>query len=232
MTGFLGYERVLVITAVEAERAAVLAGLGLADARDDDLETGQPVVVKAAGVGPAAAAAVTAQLIAIAACGDRWFDAVICAGIAGGFAGRIELGDLAVATESIAADLGAAGPDGFQPLDELGFGTSRQEADPTLLRQLRLAMPAAIAGPVLTVSTVTGTAETTVAIEKRYPDAIAEAMEGFGVATAARGWLGVAFGEVRAVSNTVGPRDRASWRIPQALEALRGAFGALATFGG
>jgi futalosine hydrolase len=224
VTRLLGYERVLIVTAVEVERAAVLAGLGLSGAREDDVETGQPVVVKAAGVGPAAAAAVTAQLLTIAGYLDQWFDAVICTGIAGGFADRVELGGLAVATESIAADLGASSPDGFHALDELGFGTSRHDVDPTLLRLLRTALPEAVPGPVLTVSTVTGTTAETEAVEKRFPDAVAEAMEGFGVATATRLWPGVAFGELRAISNAVGPRDRAAWRIPQALDAIRSAF--------
>ena len=34
--------------------------------------------------------------------------------------------------------------------------------------------------------------------------------------------------EIRAVSNPVGPRDRAAWRIGEALGALTGAFGKLA----
>jgi futalosine hydrolase len=74
-------------------------------------------------------------------------------------------------------------------------------------------------GTVLTVSTVTGTAATAAALRARYPDAVAEAMEGYGVATAAA-LLGVPFAEVRAISNPVGPRDRPSWRIPKALAAL------------
>jgi len=81
---------------------------------------------------------------------------------------------------------------------------------------------------VLTVSTVTGTAGEKATVEKRHPDAVAEAMEGFGVATATRRWPGVAFGEIRAISNAIGPRDRSAWRIPQALEAIRSAFERLA----
>ncbi|EFH31385.1 menaquinone biosynthetic enzyme [Streptomyces pristinaespiralis ATCC 25486] len=34
--------------------------------------------------------------------------------------------------------------------------------------------------------------------------------------------------EIRAVSNAVGPRDRAAWRIGEALAALREAFQQLA----
>jgi len=70
----------------------------------------------------------------------------------------------------------------------------------------------------------------------RYPGAVAEAMEGFGVATAAAlagghgpgaaGGTGPAFAELRTVSNVVGPRDRSAWRIDLALAALREAAAA------
>jgi futalosine hydrolase len=229
MRRLLGYERALIVTAVEAERAAVLDGLGLGGQAPDALEAGAPVVVTACGVGPAAAAAVTAQFMTFAMQQGAPFDVVVSAGIAGGFAGRVEIGGLVVATESVAADLGADGPEGFRSVDELGFGASRQDADPALLRVLRQALPEAVGGPVLTVSTVTGTARSKELVEKRHPDAVAEAMEGFGVATAARLWPATAFGEIRTVSNAVGPRDRAAWRIPQALSVLRETF---ATLGG
>jgi futalosine hydrolase len=52
---------------------------------------------------------------------------------------------------------------------------------------------------------------------------VAEAMEGFGVATAAAG-AGVPFAELRAISNLVGPRDRAAWRLEDAFAALRRAL--------
>jgi futalosine hydrolase len=51
-------------------------------------------------------------------------------------------------------------------------------------------------------------------------------MEGFGVATAAAAF-GVPVLELRTISNAVGPRDRAAWRIPAALGALTTAFAAL-----
>lgn len=203
----------LVVTAVEAERDAVLAGLAAVDAA---------VEVRAVGVGPAAAAAGTAWLLARAN-----FSAVVCAGIGGGFTDRVAPGGLAVASESVAADLGAESPDGFLPLDLLGFGTVRYPADPALLAALREQLPGAVTGPVLTVSTVTGSAASTAALCVRYPDAVAEGMEGFGVAAAADR-AGVGFAELRAISNAVGPRDRSAWRIPQALAALTSAAPALA----
>jgi futalosine hydrolase len=147
----------------------------------------------------------------------------LSAGIAGGFPGRTGLGAVALADRSVAADLGANTPDGFLSLDALGFGSTTVDADPALLATLRAALPDAIVGSILTVNTVTGTAEDAQALISRYPTAAAEAMEGFGAATAAA-QAGVPFAEVRTISNLVGPRDRRSWRIDEALETLMVAF--------
>jgi futalosine hydrolase len=209
----------LVVTAVEAEAEAVRAGLGAG-----------PATVVPVGVGQAAAAAGTARLLALAEAAGRPFRAVICAGIAGGFAGRADVGELVVATNSVAADLGAQSPDGFLPLDALGFGSPVRAADSDLLTALRDAVATARCGDVLTVNTVTGTAEGADDMAARHPRALAEAMEGYGVACAA-GDAGVAFAELRAVSNPIGPRDRATWRIRDALTALTAAATGLATVG-
>jgi futalosine hydrolase len=206
--------RLLVATAVDAERDAVLAGLPDADGTVD---------VRVVGVGPAAAAAGTAWLLAR----EPSYSAVVSAGIGGGFADRIGLGDLALASDAVAADLGAESPDRFLPLDELGFGTVRYPSDPALLAALRAALPSAVTGPVLTVSTVTGSAASTAALRSRHPDAVAEGMEGFGVAAAAHR-AGIGFAELRAIANPVGPRDRSAWQVPRALAALTAAAGVLA----
>jgi futalosine hydrolase len=198
----------LLVTAVEVEAEAVRAGL------DGGL------TVAAVGVGPAAAAAGTARLLARAEAAGRPYTGVVCLGIGGGFAGRVELGEIAIATRAVAADLGAESPDGFLPIDELGFGTAVADADPGLLP----ALPDAVTGTILTVSTVTGTAASTEALATRFPDAVAEGMEGYGVACAA---AGLPFAEVRAISNVIGPRDRSAWRIPAALAALTRAGKAL-----
>jgi len=194
----------LIVTAVEAEAEAVRAGL-----RDPR------IAVAAVGVGPAAAAAGTARLLAL----DPTRTAVLCAGIAGGLAGRVDVGATVVATRSVAADLGAETPDGFLTLAELGFGAS------TVEYSLAIDVPG-IRGEVLTVSTVTGTAESAEALARRHPAAVAEAMEGFGVATAAA-QAGVPCAELRTISNLVGPRDRETWRIGDALRALTAAAAAI-----
>jgi futalosine hydrolase len=200
----------LVVTAVAAEAEAVRAGA------DPD-----HVVVEAVGVGPAAAAAGTARLLATGS-----YRAVISAGIAGGFAGRAPVGATVIGSRSIAADLGAESPGGFLPVEELGFGLSVLPADPLLLKGLAAALPTAIVGDVLTLATVTGTAATATALQRRFPHAAAEAMEGFGVAVAA---AGLPFAELRTISNPIGPRDRASWRLREAFAALSTASATLWT---
>jgi futalosine hydrolase len=132
-----------------------------------------------------------------------------------------------IATSSVAADLGADSPDGFLNLERLGFGTGALDADPGLVTAMTAVLPYAATGPVLTVSTVTGTAAGARELITRHPDAVAEAMEGFGVATAAT-QVGLPFGELRTISNPVGPRDRAAWRIGDALDGLSEAFASLA----
>jgi len=210
----------LVVTAVEAEAQAVRAGVPPVTG------TGG-VTVAAVGVGAAAVAAGTARLLALAEAAGSPYQAVVIAGIAGGFAGRAPIGATVLATRSVAADLGADSPDGFIPLDDLGFGTAIAAADPTLLARLRGALPDAITGDILTLNTVTGTAETTKTLASRFPAAVAEAMEGYGAARAATD-AGLPFAELRTISNTIGPRDRDAWRIPDALAALTKAARALA----
>ncbi|NUR39839.1 MAG: futalosine hydrolase [Streptomyces sp.] len=203
--------RILVATAVPVERDAVARAL--AGATD--------VEVLAAGVGPARAAAATATALAAGPYG-----LVVSAGIAGGFLPDAPVGSLVVADEITAADLGAETADGFVPVTELGFGTVSHRPPEALVRDA-VAATGARAGAVLTVSTVTGTAARAALLKGRHPTALAEAMEGFGVAEAAA-VHGVPVLEIRAVSNPVGPRDRAAWRIGDALEALAEGFGKLA----
>lgn len=206
--------RILVVTSVEVEQVAILRGIQghlYADLVD--------VIV--GGVGIAAAAASTATALARAS-----YEWVICAGIAGGFQGRADIGAVVVASEMIAADLGVQVTDGFMSLDELGFGSTRIQAPALLVDRITTSLESKklpiLAGPIATVSTITGTADGALMLEGRVRGVMAEAMEGFGIAVAAQ-QQGVAMLEIRAISNLVGPRDRSAWRIGEALEALEAA---------
>lgn len=196
----------LVVCAVDAERDAIAAAAPAID-------------VLVSGVGPAAAAAATSRALALAD-----YDLVLCAGIGGGFA-PLRAGDVAVAAAIVFADLGAESPDGFLPLSELGFGQDAYAVEPKLAVELTDRTGGHL-GTVLTVATVTGSAASATALVGRFPDAVAEGMEGAGVAAAAA-LHGVPAGELRAVSNPVGPRDRARWQIPLALESLGRAVAAV-----
>ncbi|MFD9263591.1 futalosine hydrolase [Streptomyces sp. NPDC059538] len=146
----------------------------------------------------------------------------VTAGLGAGFAPAAPPGSLVVADAIVAADLGAETPDGFLDVTELGFGHS-VHLPPAELAARAAEATGALLAPVLTVSTVTGTAERAAELAARHPMAGAEAMEGFGVAEAAAAH-GLPVLEVRAVSNAVGPRDRAAWRIGDALGALTDGF--------
>ena len=207
--------RVLIMTAVSAERDAVLRGLH-SDSRFD---------VLVAGVGSVVAAVNTARALATAE-----YSLVISAGIGGGFPGRAEVGSLVVANKIVVADLGAETLEGFRSVEELGFGFTQIQIDASLVDcvtgALLVAKIPVNIGPVLTVSTVTGTAARGVELAARIPDATAEAMEGYGVGCAALD-RGVPVLEIRAISNLVGPRERSTWRIKEALDVLEAASAVL-----
>ena len=206
-----GAGRLLVVTAVDLERDAIAEPLGLSEkvqVGPYEALAGPDVTVLAGGVGPAAAAAATATALTLAA-GD--YALAVSAGIAGGFRGRAAVGDVVEATVIVAADLGAESPDGFLSLAALGFGSGEVIAAP-------LGISGARRGPVLTVSTVTGSEQRAGELAAR--GGFAEAMEGFGVAEAAMRF-GVPVGELRAISNEVGLRDAAGWDIGAALAGLR-----------
>ncbi|MFI2642732.1 futalosine hydrolase [Streptomyces sp. NPDC018610] len=222
--------RVLVATAVPVERDAVARALP-GTVREVPLPGATlhrlgGLDLLAAGVGPALAAASTAAALTAAALRDTPYGLVVSAGIAGGFPPGAPVGSLVVADEITAADLGAETGDGFLPVTELGFGATTHRPPESLVRAIAAATGAAT-GAALTVSTVTGTAARAAALRERHPRALTEAMEGFGVAEAAAAHR-VPVLELRAVSNPVGPRDRAAWRIGDALAALTEAFGKLA----
>jgi futalosine hydrolase len=217
----------LVVTAVAAERDAVADGIGApqavtagpyASSRRCETE-GQDVLVVAGGVGPAAAAAAAAYLVA-----THDVTLVASLGVAGAFASaRLAHGDIALATSIVAADLGAMSPERFLDLAALGLdGGAIVDCPQPLVAAARDRMIGAglhvAVGAVLTLSTMTGTAERAAELMGAH-GGIAEAMEGAGVAHVAA-LHGLPVLEIRAISNEVGLRDRSSWDLATALTSL------------
>jgi predicted 5'-methylthioadenosine/S-adenosylhomocysteine nucleosidase len=151
------------------------------------------------GIGPVEAAVVTARALAV-----EEPRAVLHVGVAGGR--RLTPGALVVGTESVYVDLGAAIP-----------VTHRVRPDPQLLSAAQAALPEAVALPIATSASVSGSASA------RFHDLRVEGMEGFGVLRACE-LAGVPAVEVRAISNELGEADRALWMIRRGLESLSDAL--------
>lgn len=219
--------RLLVVTAVEAERAVIAAGAG--------------VLVVAGGIGRTNAAAQTVQSLLE----HGRFSAVISAGIAGalprvGSGGAtvdaeaserhamLDLGTVVVATSCVYAEEGLITPEGFRDMTGLGFRLGDFEGnavpvDQRLLRAIlaRLATRRdlhTVAAPIATVATCSGSDAAALEIARRT-GAVAEAMEGAAVVHAARR-LGVPAIEIRVISNTTGSRAAQRWDVGLALRVL------------
>ena len=217
----------VVVTAVDVERDAIADGIGdphelpigpYLHSRRCETE-GDDVLVVAGGVGPAAAAAAAAYVIAV-----EDVTVLVSMGIAGAFTDSgLPLGGVAVASTIVAADLGAMSPERFLDLGAMGLdGGAAMTSDAALVaatrdRITRARLPFAV-GPVLTLSTMTGTSARAAQLMGEH-GAIAEAMEGAGVAHVAA-LHGVPTLEVRTISNRVGVRDRATWDVLGALSSL------------
>jgi futalosine hydrolase len=201
---------VIVATHLEAERLPALPG----------------VRVAVSGIG-----AVNAALATQAALLEVRPRLAVSVGIAGAYPWNdLDVGAVVASSRMVYANLGAEDGEDFLDLERLGFPLLERpqpvfnafDAPSAALEFARLA--ACNYGEVLTVETVTGSARTLERLRRTYPQALAEAMEGAGVAHAAARY-GVPALEIRAISNPVLPRrDRTTWNIKAALEALNRAL--------
>lgn len=144
------------------------------------------------------------------------------AGVAGAFDPQLQLGQVVQVVRERFGDLGVEENDGrFTDLFELGLC----DADEPPFQQGELHHPALSLTDFLpkvnglTVSKVHGSAASIAAIRSKYPDAQIETMEGaaFFYACLANE---VPFTQIRAVSNYVEPRNRAGWRLQDAIGNL------------
>ncbi len=130
------------------------------------------------------AASSTAAALTAAALDGTPYDLVVSTGIGGGFQPEAPVGIPRRRRRDHRGGPGAEQTaDGFLPVTELGFGTVSHRPPPSLVREV-VSATGGRAGTVLTVSTMTGSAERAAELRARHPRALAEAMEGFGVAEA------------------------------------------------
>lgn len=169
------------------------------------------------GCGPAAAAAVLALELGRAPQPGL----VVGVGVAGAYPGAgVVVGSVVRVDLDGFCDLGAEDGEGFLELWDLGFPDTGVE------KRFLLAAPGfldnldSVAGT--TCSTCTGS-ESTARARRERTEASVETMEGAAWAlVCAR--AGVPLAQVRSISNLAGPRDRATWKLHEALSALNAAL--------
>ena len=168
------------------------------------------------GFGVAAAAARTGDLLA------RHSPAqVLLVGIAGAYdIATHTLGSAHAFRAVCSHGIGAGEGERFQGPTSLGFPQwpASEEAG-VVEERLELKTPGG-AGLLVTTCAASDTPDRAASLRERYTDAVAEDMEGFGVALACHlartpCWI------VRGISNEVGDRNPTHWRIPSALSAAR-----------
>ena len=183
---------------------------------------GRPDLVLAhCGFGPIAAAARTADLLA-----RKSPPAVWLVGIAGCFGELLEVGRAyrfgQVACHGVGVGTGLT----FTSAAELGWsqcpgdtcGESGQPQGDTISLDAAATDPEASDRFLLTVCSASADSNEAAARQARWPTAVAEDMEGFGVALACRLWQ-VPCTIVRGISNRVGDRDKSNWQIAAAARA-------------
>lgn len=195
---------VLICTATEFESALLR----------DHFRGAENVHIIETGIGPVNAAhGVTVAIL------ERRPHSIISCGIAGAYSSSgLKVGDVICASHEIYGDLGAQSPTGFLSMRQLGFPVI---AGPTpLFDELPMQLfPLARRERFVTVSTCTGTDEVAREIEARTRGSV-ENMEGAAIAHVAH-LHQVPVGEVRAISNIVTNRDKATWRIKEASDAAQ-----------
>lgn len=150
------------------------------------------------------------------------YDLLIQGGIAGSFDRNINLGDVVFVQSDCFADLGAKDGNQFINIFNLGLMNPNEHPftnglllNPKTPQQLNIHLPAVTA---LSVNTVTGSDDAASKIEQQYHCQI-ESMEG-----AALHYVclqeNVPFVQIRAISNYVEKRNRATWQIEKAVANL------------
>jgi futalosine hydrolase len=147
---------------------------------------------------------------------------VVVCGVGGAYPGAsLEIGDVACAQSECYGDLGATSDQGFLDMEALGFPVI--DGAPPIYNVLPLQIfPAARRARFVTLSTCTGTDEAARALVARTGGGV-ESMEGAAIAHVAH-LHGVPVGEIRGISNRVGRRDKATWRLREAATAAQEAL--------
>jgi futalosine hydrolase len=170
------------------------------------------------GFGPVIAAARTVQLI------DRHRPRrVLLLGIAGKLGSWLEVGQGCVFDQVSSYGIGLGSGASFQTAEEMGWlqwdgdDPGRSIGDTLPLTGTTTSIGQAPAH-LLTVCSASASSAEIAQRQRRFPDAVAEDMEGFAVAAACK-LCGLPISIVRGISNQAGDRDKRNWRIREAMQS-------------
>lgn len=176
--------------------------------------------IELCGFGPVAAAARTAELLA-----THRPERMLLVGIAGRIDERLAIGSAHLFQEVACFGVGAGSGAAFETAGAMGWPhwpgdeaePHRSVGDVIPLARAR-SVDATPAGLLLTACAASADRADVADRRRLFPAAVAEDMEGFGVALACR-LAGVPLEIVRGISNTAGDRDQANWAIEPSLAA-------------
>ncbi len=195
--------------------------------RSGNVDSTQQTILEVCGFGPIISAARTSMLL------SKWEPSrVILFGIAGGLSDKLTIGSAHVFDEVACYGIGAGAGDEYQTATELGWSkwqiesarledtqmqkieelihirSLQQECDPSNLDIVRLLL--------LTTTTASAHFRDAENKLKKFPNAIAEDMEGFSVAVACH-LHSIPLDIIRGISNRAGDRNHANWNVRQAM---------------
>ncbi|MCH9680165.1 MAG: futalosine hydrolase [Deltaproteobacteria bacterium] len=148
-------------------------------------------------------------------------EAVVVFGVAGAHPGGPAVGEPCWVVDDWLADEGVMTPAGFVPLEALGLGRRGPlRADAGFTDRLDAALGGGLPRVVgATVSTCSGTDHQAELSRAACPQALVETMEGAAVGTVCDA-LGIAWAQLRVISNRTGDREAAGWDLDGALACL------------
>ncbi len=206
---------VLIVTATGAEIAPVVASLGhgaATAARTCRYASGPHTIdVLTTGVGMVPTAAWTSRALVHAR-----YDLALNLGVCGSFDRGLAPGQVVHVVADRIAELGAEDGEAFLGLADLDLSGDDIVANAAPPANAALEALPAVAG--ITVNTVHGNERTIAEAVKRLGPQV-ESMEGAAFMYACLVG-GVPFAQVRAVSNVVERRNRAAWKLPEAIASL------------
>jgi futalosine hydrolase len=179
------------------------------------------------GFGPVAAAARTSQLI------SRWNPArIVLTGIAGAIGDQLPIGSANSFDEVACFGIGVGGGEHFETASAAGWAQWGSDAAADSEDVLNVGDVLALnrrhsdgdvgyvsdTQQLLTCCAASANSKDVELKRRCFPTAIAEDMEGFGVAMACA-LAGVPFQIVRGISNVAGDRSKDRWMVREALEA-------------